>query len=200
VVLPGAPSAAALLVCAGISLAACGSKGDAQVSQPPRAEPARPVAAAVVPPEICDLYAQEDQATAFEWPELAAGPAPAAASTWRWVNVWATWCEPCVAEMPKLTAWRDQRAAAGQPIQLAFVSIDDADADVDAFRAAHPGSPPSVRIAGADQRVAWLQRYGLSDGAIPIHLFVSPTNRLRCAHAGEIRDKDFAAIERMIAP
>lgn len=182
-----------------ITSAACGSKTDAPVSQPPKAELAPSVAAPAVAPEICDLYAPEDQALAFQWPELA-GSAPVTASTWRWINVWATWCEPCVTEMPKLIAWRDQRAAAGKPIELSFVSIDDADADVDAFRAAHLGSPPSVRIAGADQRTAWLQRYGLSDGAIPIHLFVSPTNRLRCAHAGEIRDKDFAAIEHLVAP
>ncbi|HET7499480.1 MAG TPA: TlpA disulfide reductase family protein [Kofleriaceae bacterium] len=184
--------------------AGCDSKGDGAGAPPPSrtdvAKVSAPKAAGAMLDAFCDLHVTGDKGAAFRWPELAAGgTAPGAPTTWRWVNVWATWCKPCIAEMPRLLAWRDKLAAAGQRIELAFVSVDESDAEVRAFRAEHPDTPPSVRVAGADQRAAWLKGFGLSDGAIPIHLFVSPANRLRCARAGEIRDKDFALVEKLLA-
>lgn len=139
-----------------------------------------------------------DKGAAFRWPDLAAGSTPPGAATaWRWVNLWATWCKPCIEDMPRLAAWRDQLAATGKRVELVFVSVDDA--AVAAFRTSHPGTPPSIRIANADQRAAWLKRFGLDDGAIPIHLFVSPANRLRCARAGGAREKDYGVVEKLFA-
>lgn len=46
---------------------------------------------------------------------------PAAAKL-RVVNIWATWCVPCVAEMPELKA---VDAAFGAEVALAGVSMDD---------------------------------------------------------------------------
>jgi thiol-disulfide isomerase/thioredoxin len=149
---------------------------------------------------FCDVHAADDKAAPFHWPELAAGStAPAAQATWRWINVWATWCEPCVEEMPRIAAWRDKLAATGKHVDLAFVSVDDSDADIDAFRASHPGTPPSIRIASADKRAAWLGSLHLIDGAIPIQLFVSPANRVRCARAGGVREKDYGVVEKLLA-
>ncbi|HEU4732760.1 MAG TPA: TlpA disulfide reductase family protein [Kofleriaceae bacterium] len=186
--------------------AGCDSKGDGAGAPPPsRTDGAKVSApntatAGAMLDAFCDLHATDDKGPAFRWPELApGGAAPPAPTTWRWVNVWATWCKPCIAEMPRLLAWRDKLAAGGRRFELAFVSVDESDADVRAFRAEHPDTPPSVRVASADKRAAWLKGFGLSDGAIPIHLFVSPANRLRCARAGEIRDKDFALIEKLLA-
>jgi thiol-disulfide isomerase/thioredoxin len=147
---------------------------------------------------FCDAHASDATGTPFQWPALAAGStAPAAAHGWRWVNVWATWCKPCIAEMPRIVAWRDRLAHAGTPIELTFVSVDDADADVAEFRRVHPEMPPTIRVAGNEQRVAWLRAMHLRDGAIPIHLFVSPANRLRCARAGEVRDQDRGVVDKL---
>jgi thiol-disulfide isomerase/thioredoxin len=192
------------LTCAALAVGglACDTKAARPAGPPPSRTEGAKVAAPQAPTTdaFCDLHVPADKAAAFHWPELAAGStAPGPAATWRWVNVWATWCEPCIAEMPRLAAWRDKLAAAGRPVELAFVSVDDSDADVDAFRAAHPGTPPSIRIASAEKRAAWLGSFNLSDGAIPIHLFVSPANRLRCARAGEVRDKDYSAVEKLFA-
>jgi thiol-disulfide isomerase/thioredoxin len=205
------------LIAAALALAACDSKTDKPVEPASRTNGARVnTAQAVTTEAFCDLHAADDRGATFHWPELAAGPsrdseardgrktmaggtAPAVPKTWRWVNVWATWCKPCIEEMPRLIAWRDKLAAAGNKIELSFVSVDDSDAEVAAFRAAHPDTPPSIRIAGADKRAAWLKSFGLGDGAIPIHLFVSPANRLRCARAGGIRDKDYGVVEKLLA-
>jgi len=181
---------------------ACDSKADKPAPPPAsRTDGAKVSAGQAASTEaFCDLHTADDKAAAFHWPELAAGSTtPGAPTTWRWVNVWATWCKPCIEEMPRLAAWRTKLAAAGKRVELAFVSVDDSDAEVAAFRAAHPETPPSIRIAGADKRAAWLKSFGLDDGAIPIHLFVSPGNRLRCARAGGIRDKDYGVVEQLLA-
>lgn len=174
-------------------------------SEPAGEPPSRTNGAKVKPAQaastdaFCDVHASDDSGPAFHWPELAGGSAPAAAASWRWINVWATWCKPCIAEMPRLARWRDQLAAAGKRVELTFVSVDDSDAEIAAFRKDHPDAPPSLRVAGNDQRTAWLRSLHLSDGAIPIHLFVSPANRLRCARAGEVRDQDRGAVDKLIA-
>ena len=54
-------------------------------------------------------------------PAKIAAVFPAAAKL-RVVNVWATWCVPCVAEMPELRAVDD---AFGPEVALAGVSMDD---------------------------------------------------------------------------
>src|SRR5262249_12408192 len=87
---------------------------------------------------FCDAHFPPGKGPAFQWPALAGATAPAAAAGWRWINVWATWCKPCVEEMPRLRGWRTKLAAAGKPFELAFVSIDETDAEVAEFRKLHP--------------------------------------------------------------
>lgn len=175
-------------------------------SEPAGAPPARTEGAKVKPAQtastdaFCDVHAGDAGGDVFHWPELASGgTAPSGGSGWQWVNVWATWCKPCIAEMPRITAQRDRLIAAGKRVALTFVSTDDSDAEVAEFRKAHPELPASIRIAGNNQRIAWLRSLHLSDGAIPINLFVSPAGRLRCARAGEIREQDLAMVDRLLA-
>ncbi|HEY0192467.1 MAG TPA: TlpA disulfide reductase family protein [Kofleriaceae bacterium] len=184
-----------------LGLASCGGPKD---DQPVATPSARTDGAKVSQPQaastdaFCDLHATDASGPAFTWPELAGGAAPAAPTTWRWVNVWATWCAPCVEEMPRVIAWRDKLAAAGKRVDLQFVSVDESDDDVAAFRKAHPETPPSIRIASAAARAAWLKTFKLDDGAIPIQLFVSPASKLRCSRAGGVRDKDYAVVSRLL--
>jgi len=42
------------------------------------------------------------------------------------MNIWATWCAPCVIEMPTLA--KLQKAYAGKPVEVVAVSIDSAEA------------------------------------------------------------------------
>ncbi|HET9624933.1 MAG TPA: hypothetical protein VFP84_26380 [Kofleriaceae bacterium] len=182
-------------------LAALASCESSKPSEPPaaRTDGAKVAAPQAVSTDaFCDLHATDGNGTPFTWPQLASGTAPPPATTWRWVNVWATWCKPCVEEMPRLLAWRDKLAAAGKKVDLQFVSVDDSDDAIAEFRASHPATPPSVRITSAAERGAWLKTFSLDDGAIPIQLFVSPANKLRCARAGGVREKDYAVIEKVL--
>ncbi|MEI9965493.1 MAG: TlpA disulfide reductase family protein [Caulobacteraceae bacterium] len=56
------------------------------------------------------------------------------------VNLWATWCAPCVKEMPTLAQL--QSAYAGKPVKVMAVSLDKGDADIAKARAFIADKPP----------------------------------------------------------
>jgi len=147
---------------------------------------------------FCDVYTPADQAKPLVWPALVeAAPAPAA--TWRWVNVWATWCKPCVDELPRLASWQPKLAAAGHPIDLVFVSVDESADNLTEFRSAYPKTPPTLRLANSETQGAWFAQLGLAGAPpIPIHVFVDPAQNIRCVRAGGVRDKDYAVVEKLL--
>jgi thiol-disulfide isomerase/thioredoxin len=150
--------------------------------------------------DFCDVLAAPDKAARFTLPVLAPGPAPPAATGWRWINLWATWCKPCIEELPLLARWRDRLVRAGQPIELVFVSIDESDAALAQYKQQHADAPASVRVADASAMPAWMLSVGLDAGApIPVHLLVDPAGRTRCVRAGGLREADYPLVERLIA-
>jgi thiol-disulfide isomerase/thioredoxin len=196
-------SALTIALLAVVDLGACKDTGD-KAGEPPasRTNGAKTgTHQAATADAFCDLHAAADKAATLQWPALAAGDtAPPAATTWRWINVWATWCKPCVEEMPRLVQWRDKLKAAGHPVDLAFLSVDESADDIAAFRKLHPDTPATVRIADGKTQEAWFAQLGLVGAPpIPIHVFVDPQNRIRCARAGGVRDQDYAVIERLLA-
>ena len=147
------------------------------------------------PAAFCDKQLDAASAPAFVAPPLASGALPASAK-WRWINVWATWCKPCIEEMPRLLRWQAQLAT----FELQFVSVDESDDDIAAYRKLHPETPPSVRLAKPDAQGAWFAQLGLDAGApIPVHVFVDPQGRVRCVRAGGVGEQDLAAIEALLA-
>ena len=144
---------------------------------------------------FCDKTFAREAAPKFSTPALAGGTL-APSTKWRWINVWATWCKPCIEEMPRLKQWQQKLAS----FELQFVSVDESDADIDAYRKLHPETPPSVRLAKADAQGEWFKQLGLDAGApIPVHIFVDPSNHVRCVRAGGVREQDFAMIEALFA-
>jgi thiol-disulfide isomerase/thioredoxin len=184
-----------------IVLAVLGSCEESKSSEPP---PSRVNAAKTTKAQgattdaFCDVRAGADSAKPFAWPALAEA-APPAVSTWRWINVWATWCKPCVEEMPRLAKWKPKLEAAGKKIELQFVSVDESADDVATFRKAHPDTPASHRLADSKAQETWFTQLGLTGSPpIPIHVFVDPQQRVRCVRAGGVRDQDYAAVEKLL--
>ncbi len=148
---------------------------------------------------FCDVHSSADNAKPLAWPALT-GAAPAPAATWRWINVWATWCKPCVDEIPRLAKWNTKLAAAGKKFDLAFVSVDESADDVGAFRKDHPEIASSLRLADSKAQDAWFAQLGLTGSPpIPIHVFVDPQQRVRCVRAGGVRDQDYGVVEKLLA-
>ena len=149
---------------------------------------------------FCDVHSAAGKGPAMTWPALTSGAPPPASSSWRWVNAWATWCKPCVEEMPRLAKWRDKLAAGGKKLELVFVSVDEDEADVTKFRKLYPEAPPSTRLVDGSQSAAWFKELGLvRSPTLPVHFFVGPDNRVRCARSGSVSDQDYAVVEKLLA-
>jgi len=69
------------------------------------------------------------------------------------LNFWASWCAPCVEEMPRLSAWQRDYGVGG--LRVIGVSMDDQLAPVRRLLAKHPVDYP---VGLGD--VALAERYG----------------------------------------
>lgn len=136
--------------------------------------------------------------TPFAWPELD-GAKPAEREGWAWVNVWATWCGPCIEEMPMLQRWEKQLAQKGLDIDLQLISADADAAVVKKFRAKHPEFPEGVRIAEADALAGWLESMGGSYAAgLPAHFFIDREGRVDCVRAGGMQPGNLADLTALL--
>jgi thiol-disulfide isomerase/thioredoxin len=149
--------------------------------------------------DLCDLAPQPGE-KAFQWPELTeAAPSPAA--RYRWVNVWATWCKPCVEELPLLTRTFDAWKKAGQDVTLTLVSVDADAAAAKSFIAARPGTPASLQLKDANKASDWLSQIGLASGAsIPVHSVVDQKGNLLCARSGGVTEAHLERFKQVLFP
>lgn len=90
------------------------------------------------------------------------------------VNVWATWCPPCIVETPGFV---DLQEEFGDEVQFLGLSMDDAEADVRAFAERHAVNYPLLvgpNRAGAGYRVP----------VLPTTFLVDRDGRVRFRHEG----------------
>ncbi len=167
------------------------------------APPSRVVAVSATEEEagedLCDVAHDASSAPALAFPELGAGSAPGAPSGPRWINVWATWCRPCVEEMPMLRAWAERMGAEGAGVELVFLSADASDEAIATFRETHPDAPASLRVADPGALPAWVTTVGLDEGAtLPIHVLTDARGRARCARTGAVSEGDYERVRDLV--
>ncbi len=137
-------------------------------------------------------------------PERALPAAPAGvagtAGAWKWVNLWATWCLPCVEEMTLLGRWKSSLAKDGIALDLELWSVDEDAAQLTRFLAstAVPGRVRWLR-APADLP-AVLASLGADRGAgIPVHALVDGAGNLRCLRVGAVHEEDYGAVKTILS-
>lgn len=136
-------------------------------------------------------------------PGATAPPAsiPFGVGRWIWVNVWAAWCEPCKAELPRLMAWQERLRAAGAQIDVAFVSIDDDPRQLQRFLEQQPatGLRGTYFLDEGGPRKDFLAALGAKETPeLPIQAFFEPNGKLACLVQGGIEDADFPAVATLV--
>jgi peroxiredoxin len=98
------------------------------------------------------------------------------------VNFWATWCPPCVEEMPDLQAIRDAYRSRG--VEVVGIGIDNAGKIVE-FRDRHQLTLPLLvaGVGGSDLNRA----LGNASGALPYTVLIDADGRIRERHLGQVK-------------
>jgi thiol-disulfide isomerase/thioredoxin len=93
------------------------------------------------------------------------------------LNLWATWCGPCRAEMPSLQRLRD--ALAGRRVEVVAVNIGDSVNQIEQFLERVPLNLPILR----DPDRALFRLWGIR--ALPTTFVFDPRGRVRYREVGE---------------
>jgi thiol-disulfide isomerase/thioredoxin len=98
------------------------------------------------------------------------------------VNFWATWCGPCVEEMPELQQFADEFAR--RNVAVIGIGVDEAD-KIRAFRRQHQLRIPLLAAGFDGMQLA--QRLGNPEPVLPYTALISPDGRIVEEHSGRIQ-------------
>jgi cytochrome c biogenesis protein CcmG/thiol:disulfide interchange protein DsbE len=97
----------------------------------------------------------------------------------RLLNIWASWCLPCIAEAPQLEALQ------AQGVEIVGIAIRDRPEDVANFLARHGN--PYTRIGADDISEVQL---AIGSSGVPETFVIDATGVIRYQHIGDIRESD----------
>jgi cytochrome c biogenesis protein CcmG/thiol:disulfide interchange protein DsbE len=95
------------------------------------------------------------------------------------LNFWATWCEPCLAEMPQLNAFARKHTQDGQLVVLG-INYQEGEAAIRRFSEKTPVDFPLLRDTTGAAFRAW------GNTVLPSSVFVSRSGQARVAIQGEL--------------
>ncbi len=105
------------------------------------------------------------------------------------VNFWATWCVPCVVEMPSLSRLRERLAPAG--VEVVTVNFQENVARIEAFQKQYNVTLPVVRDPDGTLRRAW------QVNVFPTSFVIGPDQRIALRAVGEV-DWDDSRVESRV--
>ncbi len=138
---------------------------------------------------VANLFAQT-------MPDVAAKPQ--ALSQWKGkpliINFWATWCAPCVEEMPELAALQAEVA----PVQILGIGVDSQENIAQFAEKFHIYYPLYVAGTGATDL---LRQFGNQAGGLPFTVLVGLDGNLKKVYLGRLNfdelRRDLASLKNM---
>jgi peroxiredoxin len=97
------------------------------------------------------------------------------------LNFWATWCPPCVSEMPELVALQNEWA--GKNLQVVGIGIDSP-SNIREFAAKHQITYPL--LLGGLEGTELSRQFGNQSGGLPFTLLIAPDGSVRQAYMGRL--------------
>ena len=178
-------------------LAAC-TNNQPPPSQTSRVDVVKAPKASPAAAGFCDARFDGASAPRLTLPELAPGTnAPSAPrDRWVWLNVWATWCAPCLRELPLIARWQELLG-----FDLWLLSLDSDAETLAKFTAGRKelAHATSLRAANPDRLGQWFAANGLAaDSSIPIHLLAGPGGVVRCVRMGGLEEERLGAVKAVL--
>lgn len=182
-----------------LSLLACASSDPKSVPKASRVDVPVAVesAKADAPAEWCEVKPAAGQGPTFALPALAGAPMASSGKP-RWVNVWATWCGPCVEEMPRLLKMQQRLAKEGVDIDLQFLSVDEDAGALAAWKQKNP-SIPTMHVAAYADVFPWFKTLGIENQTLPTHIFVGADGKVSCARSAAVEDHHYASVKQVLS-
>jgi thiol-disulfide isomerase/thioredoxin len=185
-----------------VAVAGCHGKN----SEPTSSARYQAVKAAVEPASRwCDT-SFTSQAPRLSLPPLAPPPAgrsqPIVSKGKRtWVNLWATWCQPCLREIPLLLRWQEDLHKDGVDVDVILLSIDEDAPTLDKFLAERKDLQAAkiARASSHNDYEHWVTSFVKDPSTpIPIHLLSSSDGNVRCERNGSLREGDYPAAKAVL--
>jgi peroxiredoxin len=107
------------------------------------------------------------------------------------VNFWATWCPPCVVEIPGFIGLQQELGPEG--LQFVGIALDDPEA---ARRFATERGVNYPVLVGSDEVTRLMQQLGNAVGALPYTVVFDRAGGIAHTHQGEWREADARATLR----
>jgi thiol-disulfide isomerase/thioredoxin len=104
------------------------------------------------------------------------------------VNFWATWCAPCVDEMPELSALQQEVAA--RSIQILGIGIDSP-SNIAEFGTKYKISYPLY--AGGMSGTELSRRFGNQGGGLPFTVLIDRQGQVRKTYLGRLKMDELKA-------
>ncbi len=106
------------------------------------------------------------------------------------INFWATWCQPCLKEIPAFLQLQTQYGK--QNVQFIGIAVDEVSAVISYKNKAVINYP--ILISSEWESFNLAQQLGNNSNTVPYTVVVNSTGKIIYRHAGEVKKEDLESV------